>query len=209
MTGELFPNQKEGAGQYSTGLGRLGQRANKRNYTALGEEWRLAGSQPRSRTGSMRPRSLVHPLPLSHSSWNPCVPAVNGLIEGSDHVLQAPEPHTPPLTFSVKPPHEDLPGKHSRESPTETHTVPRRATITAYLVLLFQVHGPRVLQACPEDGGHPRKEGSSATCTNPSDSVTVTVTSGGKRRKRFHGAVSVKHKRITSTVEQDMEEMVP
>ena len=131
----------------------------------------------------MRPRSLVHPLPLSHSSRNLCVPAVSGLVEGSDHVLQAPEPHTPPLTFSVKPPHEDLPGKHSRESPTETHTVPRRATITAYLGLLFQVHGPKVLQACPEEGGHPRKEGSSATCTNPSDSVTVTVTSGGKKKK--------------------------
>lgn len=42
----------------------------------------------------------------------------------------------------------------------------------AYLVLLLQVHGPRALQACPEEGGHPRKEGSSATCTHPSDSVS-------------------------------------
>lgn len=52
----------------------------------------------------------------------------------------------------------------------------------AYRTLLLQVHGPRRLQACPDECGHPQKEGSSPTWTNPRDSVTVTAP--GRKSKK-------------------------
>lgn len=65
----------------------------------------------------------------------------------------------------------------------QTHRQSPPGNQIAYHMLLLQVHGPRVLQACPGECGHPRKEGCSPTWTNPSDSVTVAA-SAGKRRKK-------------------------
>lgn len=80
----------------------------------------------------------------------------------------------------VKPPNEDLPGKHGQGEPNRDADDTHEGT-EAYRVRLLRVHGPRLLQACPEDGGHPQKEGSSETCANPRDSAVVTA-SGEKRR---------------------------
>lgn len=41
-----------------------------------------------------------------------------------------------------------------------------------YQMLLLQVHGPRVLQACPDKCGHSRKQGSFQAWTNLSNDVT-------------------------------------
>lgn len=61
----------------------------------------------------------------------------------------------------------------------------------AYRTLLLQVHAPGVLQACPGECGHPRKEGSAPTCTNPGDSVTVTASVGGGGKEKEITSVQV------------------
>lgn len=51
-------------------------------------------------------------------------------------------------------------------------------------MLLLQVHGPKVLQTCPDEHNHTWKEASAPTWTNPSESVTVTASGGKKKEER-------------------------
>lgn len=105
-------------------------------------------------------------------------------------MLEAPEPH-PTSHFQCGFPHEDLSGKKHRVGKVNRNAQsPEGNHHGLHHCFSFRSMGPRSAAGMPRGRWPPRKEGSSAACTNPSDSVTVTVTSGGKKRKRSHGAAS-------------------
>lgn len=117
LTGELFPNHREGVQPYSTWLSRLGQSPSKEQTNEITHPWarsgRLAWSQPKS---GIRSHAAVltgpHPLSCAPSSLRASQPSNSTLSGGIAILYPHSQSHTPSLTFGLKPPKEDLPGQH-------------------------------------------------------------------------------------------------